>query len=131
MYKVYQDLSKNPTTWGVFSRKSTTGNEKSLHSAPHHNRPSHTTVTIKWIFLWDEHNQNSTQTPLQSQSYQPPIQSIPSSTPSPTRTLHLPHTTPHLPRLPITLRSNLSNLKSLYYLSSIFYPICSLSHSYL
>lgn len=39
MYKVNHDLGKNTAPWGRFSRFWTAGNEKSLHSATHHNRP--------------------------------------------------------------------------------------------
>lgn len=94
---------------GVFSRKSATGNEKSLHSAPHHNRPSHTTVTIKWTFFWDKHNPNSTRTPQHLTLISSPPHTIP-----------LPITYPsHSPHLPLVLHSALITYRSQIQLSQI------------
>lgn len=99
MYKVYSFLTKNPIPWGVFSRLWTTGNEKSLHSAPHHNRPSHITVTIKWTFF---HPLYITRTPLLPHTHH--------TNPS--------HSTLHL--LPsLTNLTSLSTLSALSYIFSI------------
>ena len=126
MYKVNQDLTKNPTAWGLFSRFWTIGNEKSLHSAPHHNRPSHTTVTIKWTFFTTPtypitptipiyiYNQNSPRT-------LPQHHSNPNST------------TPHIPLTHLTNPSH-STLISYYslFLSVIIYlsSLSSLAYIY-
>ena len=134
MYKVYCFLTKNPTKWGLFSRFWTAGNEKPLHSAPHLNRPSHTTVTIKWTFFTSLHNPNSpTITSQHSHSNNTPIlHSNSNHNPS----LNPP--TPHLPLThitkPLTLRSNLSaistlSLNSFYFLSSLL-SVLSLTHTY-
>ena len=130
MYKVYCFLTKNPTRWGLFSRFWTTGNEKSLHSAPHHNRPSHTTVTIKWTFFTPLHNPNSP-----TIRTLPHLASIQSQYPTPTT--HLPSPTPHSLNLLITLHShmllNLISLLSLFYLLSLlnvhtYYPLYIITH---
>ena len=110
MYKVYCFLTKNPTKWGLFSRFWTAGNEKPLHSAPHHNRPSHTTVTIKWTFFTPLHNPNS-----------PTIRTPPHLTPI---LQHLPHTYPSLTSLNLSHYVPIS-LPSLLYHStpSTFSPL--------
>ena len=124
MYKVHRHSVKNTTRWGVFSRKSTTENENSPHSAPHHNRPSHTTVTIKWTFFLDEYSGiNTIRTPQHQNSNPISLQSHHTHTPS--HTPHKPYPTPHLPLILLTNPTLIPNRQSNPSLKNL-HPICSL-----